>query len=471
MFQRTPHVLFVLAVIGALLALRGAPAAAQSSSLDKLSVHGFLTQSYGISDGHQYLGIPSYGTAAYRVAALQFRYDPSDRDAFVLQLSHERLGRSPLNDFEPAVDMDWVFYERRFGDNTVARVGKIRSPVGIYNEIRDVGTLLPLYRPPVALYGEQLYSSETVDGVTLGHYRPLGDWRLDIEGFFGSWDYVQWDRETLAEVDGGLGTQIWLHTPIEGLRLGAAAIRFSSRNVAGAPEDLVETSTMWRGTVDGTFRRLFVRAEGYHTGFGDGPSSGYDGNAQGYYGQVGFNVSDEWSLITQAEFTDIALDVYGPQPFSLDENIDRDLGLGLQYRYAPNLVFKLEGHRYRGYGTEDRLLLMGLDDPEHVTMRAALALAALAGLSVTGGGATAQEAPDYRVVVHPNSLVDALTADEISKMFLKRSTQIFSGRAVPPPELHSDELVTSYVSANPGAIGYVSPGTDVREIRVVEVRR
>jgi hypothetical protein len=228
---------------------------------------------------------------------------------------------------------------------------------------------------------------------------------------------------------------------------------------------------MWRGTVDGTFRRLFVRAEGYHTGFGDGPSSGYDGNAQGYYGQVGFNVSDEWSLITQAEFTDIALDVYGPQPFSLDENIDRDLGLGLQYRYAPNLVFKLEGHRYRGYGTEDRLLLMGLDDPEHVTMRAALALAALAGLSVTGGGATAQEAPDYRVVVHPNSLVDALTADEISKMFLKRSTQIFSGRAVPPPELHSDELVTSYVSANPGAIGYVSPGTDVREIRVVEVRR
>jgi ABC-type phosphate transport system substrate-binding protein len=131
---------------------------------------------------------------------------------------------------------------------------------------------------------------------------------------------------------------------------------------------------------------------------------------------------------------------------------------------------------------------------------------------VTGGGATAQEAPDYRVVVHPNSLVDALTADEISKMFLKRSTrwsddtpvkavdqpgygpvseafsravhgrsakaivahwqqQIFSGRAVPPPELAGDELVTEYVSAHPGAIGYVSPGTDVREVKVVEVRR
>jgi hypothetical protein len=49
--------------------------------------------------------------------------------------------------------------------------------------------------------------------------------------------------------------------------------------------------------------------------------------------------------------------------------------------------------------------------------------------------------------------------------------QIFSGRAVPPPEFASDELVTTYVSTHPGAIGYVSPGASVREVKVVEVRR
>lgn len=144
--------------------------------------------------------------------------------------------------------------------------------------------------------------------------------------------------------------------------------------------------------------------------------------------------------------------------------------------------------------------------------RGVLTLVALAGATLAGGGATAQQVPEFRVVVHPDSPIEALSVDELSKMFLKRSTrwnddtpvrvvdqpgdkpvreafsravhgrsakaivahwqqQIFSGRAVPPPELASDDLVTSYVSVHPGAIGYVSPGTSVRDVKVVEVRR
>lgn len=146
------------------------------------------------------------------------------------------------------------------------------------------------------------------------------------------------------------------------------------------------------------------------------------------------------------------------------------------------------------------------------TVRRALTLLTLAGVTLAGGGATAQQAPDYRVVVHLDSPIDSLSVDDLSKMFLKRSTrwsddspvkavdqpggapvreafsqavhgrsakaivahwqqQIFSGRAVPPPELASDELVTSYVSTNPGAIGYVSSGANVRDVKVVEVLR
>ena len=49
-------------------------------------------------------------------------------------------------------------------------------------------------------------------------------------------------------------------------------------------------------------------------------------------------------------------------------------------------------------------------------------------------------------------------------------TQIFSGRAVPPPEKPSDAAVIAFVKENPGAIGYVSAaaplGEGVREIKV-----
>jgi ABC-type phosphate transport system substrate-binding protein len=145
-------------------------------------------------------------------------------------------------------------------------------------------------------------------------------------------------------------------------------------------------------------------------------------------------------------------------------------------------------------------------------VRRTLTLVALAGLTLSGGDATAQQALGFRVVVHADSPVDTLLADELSKMFLKRSTrwsddtpvrpvdqpghapvreafsravheraakaivahwqqQIFSGRAVPPLELAGDELVVSYVAVNPGAIGYVSPGASVRGVKIVEIRR
>jgi ABC-type phosphate transport system substrate-binding protein len=47
---------------------------------------------------------------------------------------------------------------------------------------------------------------------------------------------------------------------------------------------------------------------------------------------------------------------------------------------------------------------------------------------------------------------------------------IFSGRAVPPPELDSDESVLTYVRSDPGGIGYVAPGTELGDgVRELEL--
>jgi ABC-type phosphate transport system substrate-binding protein len=48
--------------------------------------------------------------------------------------------------------------------------------------------------------------------------------------------------------------------------------------------------------------------------------------------------------------------------------------------------------------------------------------------------------------------------------------QIFSGKGVPPPEADSVEQVIGYVLANPGAVGYVPVGTDVRGAKVIRIR-
>ncbi|HUP52602.1 MAG TPA: hypothetical protein VM198_09000 [Longimicrobiales bacterium] len=348
---RPARIVPALAAAAALSAL-GAPAMGQLP--EGLSVHGFLTQAYGRSDGHQIIGIGSDGTADYRVAALQFRYAYDARSAFVIQLSHERIGRSPLGDLEPEVDLDWVFYEHRFDDYTIGRVGRVRNPIGIYNEFRDVGTLLPFYRPPIFLYGEQMYASETVDGMTLGRRFPLGDWELSVDGFVGSWSFLQIDLATRATVDLGYGAQVWLQTPLDGLRVGAAGMRYTVRNSFGAPADSEDQQVLLAASLDGRFGPVGVRSEFRHVGFG-GDELGYTGTAAPYYGELTLNVTDRLTLMGQAQWQDFAIEIPAFM-LSMDENLERDLSVGVRYAHTPNVVLKLEGHRYSGRNIEDQVI-------------------------------------------------------------------------------------------------------------------
>lgn len=344
--------------------------AAQQSHLERLSVHGFLTQAFGISDDHQYLGIPTRGTADYRTAAVQLRYDLSDRDAFVIQVAHERFGRSPLNDVRPDIYLDWVFYQRRIGDNTTVRAGKILMPIGIYSEIRDVGTLLPFYRPPTSLYGEAVYNSETLDGVSVTHRLPLGlDWLLQVDAFAGGWQYLQPDLETYGKVDDGTGVNLWLETPLPGLRIGGSVARFSARDVMGAPSEQRDAMRGYQGSVDGQFERFTVRAEARRITFRDATTNVYFGHLEGAYAQVGVNLTPRLSLTAEADIQRISFNVpepqppFPPEPLEMDWAQQRDLGLSARYLMSPSVVLKIEGHRARGYDVDDQSLMPLRDAP------------------------------------------------------------------------------------------------------------
>lgn len=111
--------------------------------------------------------------------------------------------------------------------------------------------------------------------------------------------------------------------------------------------------------------------------------------------------------------------------------------------------------------------------------------------------ATAQDKTSFVVIVHPDNPAKAVSKKKVSRLLLKElakwdggmsaepvdldskseirrefsrnvhgrsvssiknywQRQIFSGRAVPPPEVSNDNAVIAHVKSNPGAIGYVS---------------
>lgn len=74
---------------------------------------------------------------------------------------------------------------------------------------------------------------------------------------------------------------------------------------------------------------------------------------------------------------------------------------------------------------------------------------------------------------------DSATRREFTERVLNRSPLgvrsywqqiIFAGRGVPPPEQASDDAVVRFVLRYPGALGYVSAGTDLHGAKPVSIR-
>jgi ABC-type phosphate transport system substrate-binding protein len=116
----------------------------------------------------------------------------------------------------------------------------------------------------------------------------------------------------------------------------------------------------------------------------------------------------------------------------------------------------------------------------------------------------------YRVIVHPSNPVSTIDRRFLAQVFLKKVTEwpsgdtihpvdlrpdsttremfveevlkrsvaavksywqqrIFSGRALPPPELDSEEAVILYVLTHPGSVGYVSDRANTASVKVVGI--
>ena len=319
-----------------------APSAPPAESEQKLVIHGYLSQAFAASDGYQLLGIPKDGTFDYRTAALQFRATVSPKDSFVIQFSQERLGESPVMAVRNEIDLDWIFYERKLGEETALRVGKVKIPWGIYNEIRVVGPLLPFFRPADAFYGEGSYVTSSISGAVLSRSLFAAHrFSLDADLYGGQWSFLQSDAVTRAQAKKGLGGQLWLNTPLRGLRFGLAGHRSTwSNSLQTAPGSKVPHNR-WAASVDGNFERFRVSAEFEEDTFPDTA-------AKASYVLVSLHVTGKLSLNLQASQQHLKLDLA-----AFDEQLSRDYAAGLSYAFRPDLVVKVENHWARGRNFEE----------------------------------------------------------------------------------------------------------------------
>jgi len=352
---------------GAASAQAGQPSSNTGQS--KFSFHGFMTQAYADASFTESpiiplpngtfgpaaspnglevaIGIPEDGTFDYRFLALQFRYDISEKDVFTVQLSSRELGFSPTTDTEDEVELDWAFYERKLSDNTSLKVGRIQIPMGIFNETRDVGVLLPFYRPAFNFYREGTFTSETVDGLLVQHeFFPDSDWGLQVSAYVGEWDLVFLDPAvpdlaTLEKAESGYGYQIWLALPASDIRIGTGLNSYKTDVLFG------ERTDIYFASFEGVFSRFTLRAEAQAAELVfPGPfGSQLNVDVASWYAQAGYAVTDQFSIWVQREedTVDAGCVCFLTDPPKRDNF--PDWGVALNYAFTPSLVLKGEYHQ------------------------------------------------------------------------------------------------------------------------------
>lgn len=334
-----------LAVAGLRPAGAQEAAAPEEGPLSKLTVHGFLSQAYAWSDGGTLLGIAEEGTTDYRTAALQFRYAMTPDDDFVLQLSHERIGRNPFAQVTDDVEVDWVFYQHRFSDSLSLRAGKIKIPIGAYNEVRDVGTLLPFYRAPDSVYPVIGLVPETLTGLAVATRLAGGRFSLDADFYGGEWEFRENSPPDFrARVRDAVGCQLWLNMPLPGWRIGVGGSRGELVEVEIAPPGSVLDIRQFIASLEGKLGPVHLIAEYSDT---DADRSYYTG----YYGQLSWNVTDRLGAHFQHAESDLVLDLYrlpGPGP-RVDLDFSRETAFGVSWAWRRDVVLKAEYHRFEGY--------------------------------------------------------------------------------------------------------------------------
>ena len=362
---------FVPFLILSLLMIAALPVAAEEED-SKFSIHGFLTQAYADtsfaegplrdsqggnpSSSELALGIPESGTFDYRALALQFRYEISPRDIMVVQLSNEANGDAVADDFRDEVELDYAFYERRLGEQTSVKLGRVQIPYGIYNEIRDVGTVLPFYRAPYSIYLEGSFTSETIDGITFSHtFGAESDWSVDFDAYIGEYESSESNIADPTDVrdlkgEDTYGVQLWLNTPVLGLRFGAT---YQDKTLTGGQEGTFREVGERQGidellfSVEGVFDRWSIRAEHRQfepevpSFFGTGNKITFDLTA--WYAQLGFFFTDQFHAYIQHE---VQGSEWSSPDFTNPADFDTrvDTGIALNYLFTPNLVLKVEYH-------------------------------------------------------------------------------------------------------------------------------
>ncbi len=364
-------------------------------SLSKTQIHGFLSQGFLWSSDNDYLcAETSKGDFRFNELGINFGFDLADKLRVGLQLFSRSFGSFGNNEIE----LDWAFADYRFRDWLGFRAGKIKSPLGLYNETRDIDALRANILMPESVY------SQFDRGITIGligfgiygHLSTPGESSLSYQLQLGTQNLGNREsslKQTIENYgitpkDGSTdyvmaGSLVW-NTPLDWLRVSGTVMwwenlrlnaEISDSGPLGLPAGLsmlinAEDYIIWVASLEAAVDQITFVTEfkqttsdtSFNLITGLPLSIPYDLQHQGFYASLSYLLTDSLEMgIYYSMYWPDASNRYGTGSTSgalvnqlrsrgrpAHEAWQQDLALSVRHDIFEGWSVKLEGHYMNG---------------------------------------------------------------------------------------------------------------------------
>jgi hypothetical protein len=214
------------------------PGLAQSLEDLNIQIHGYATQGLLYStDNNIFTTHSADGSPAWTDAVINIGAQPTPKLRIAFQARYLLLGN-----YGNEIALDWAAADYKADDRFGVRFGRVKTPIGLFNEIQDIDpsylwALLPESVYPIdnrisylTHYGGVFYGAIALSR-TFGklEYRAFGGEGLykDNDGYFIDQDQAGFNLPN--DIKGPLyGGALHWRTPLAGLMLGASALKHNT---------------------------------------------------------------------------------------------------------------------------------------------------------------------------------------------------------------------------------------------------
>jgi hypothetical protein len=321
----------------------------------ELQIHGFASQGFLYTSDNNYLANTEDGSFEFAEAGINVTRQLGERLRMGVQLFARDLG--PLGDYSAKVD--WFYLDYRWRDWLGLRAGRLKLPLGLYNDSSDVDAA-----HPVALLPQSVYPARNRDFL-------LAQTGVELYGYYdlesaGSVDYRVYSGTIHLDIDDNanpgitlrsldipyvIGARVLWEPPLEGLRVGASAQALRLESAFNTPAMVVTLdldAVLVVASAEYTADQLFFAAE-YSRWYTETRSNDQmlapDQEATSERGYIMAAYRARPWLQPGAYYS-----LYFPDVEMRDgkEGHQHDAAATLRFDITPNWIFKLEGHYLRG---------------------------------------------------------------------------------------------------------------------------